>query len=152
METSSETSTSLSHRTDSTVINIEKTVKPVVVPPSEAELNIPQDALNNLPAGGSFQEKSGNATVRATKQKDGTLTITASCDSLTLLVENLKQEVYHFRDENTTLKTELNEQKTQTVYEPSGWQWFQIWWGRIVSAILALWVAGRLGIKRLDMF
>lgn len=121
---------------DSTVIHTEKTVKPLVVPSSGAELRVSPEDLKNLPAGGGFHNKSGNATVGAKKEKDGTLTITANCDSLILLVENLKTEAHHFRNENMALKSELSERTTEIVQEPSGWQWFQIWWGRILTAAL----------------
>jgi chaperonin cofactor prefoldin len=123
---------------DSTIINIEKTIHPIIVPQSIVEINVTQEALNSLPTDGAFQNKSGNATVSAKKQKDGTITITANCDSLILLVENLKKEVYHFQSENTALKSEINEQKTQIINEPNGWQWFQIWLSRIAVFFLFL--------------
>lgn len=125
---------------DSAVIHIEKTVTPVVVPAVNATLNVTPADLNRLLAGSEFQNKNRNATARAKKEEDGSITITASCDSLVLLLENTRKEAYHFRKENTALKTELNEQKTQVINEPNGWQWFQIWWGRILAAIFAIWL------------
>jgi hypothetical protein len=121
---------------DSTVI--ETTVTPVVVPESKAELTVTTEELNNLPTGGEFQSKKGNARVRAKKEHDGTITITANCDSLVLLVEQLRMEVYHSQKENTELKTTIEQQ--ELTQELSGWQWFQIWIGRIAMIIGALFI------------
>lgn len=123
-------------QSDSTVI--EKTVTPIVTPASSAELNVTPEDLQNLPVGSEFQNKSGNATVSAKKEKDGSLTITANCDSLILLVENLKIENFHFKKENTELKAKVETKETKIIKEPSGWQWFQIkgFWVLLISILL----------------
>ncbi len=120
---------------------IENTVTPLVVPASLAEINVTVDALHSLPAGGSFQNTKGNATVSAKKEPDNSLTITAACDSLLLLLEEKSKEVYRFRLENTALKTTLNERKTEIIKEPNGFQWFQIWLGRVLAVIFILIIA-----------
>ena len=127
--------TSEAQQTDSVSVLVERETKPVIVPQATATFNVSFDQLDSLPAGASYQQKSGNATGTITKNNDNTLTITANCDSLILLVESLKKEVYHFQSENTTLKSELNERQTQVLKEPSSWQWFQIYGFRILLII-----------------
>ena len=137
-------------QTDSVSLLIEREIKPVTVPQSTAAFTISFDQLDSLPAGAAYQQRSGNATGTVIKNNDNTLTFTANCDSLTLLVETLKKEVYHFQRENTTLKSELNEHKTEVIKEPSGWQWFQIKGFWILLAAIFLYVVFRILKCRFD--
>jgi len=117
-----------------------RTTKAWVAPQSTAKLNLDIKQLAELPKGASFQNKQGNATATAKVADDGTIEITANCDSLTLLVENLEVEVYHLQKENKALKTTVNKEKTIAL---SGWQNFQIWCGRILFGLLIVYIIYR---------
>jgi hypothetical protein len=112
--------------------------KSVTVPQATAVFGISLAHLDSLPVGASYSEKSGNATVAVTKKENNNLIFTANCDSLTLLIETLTKEAYHFHRENQTFKSELNERKTEVIKEPSGWQWFQIYGFWILLTITVL--------------
>lgn len=123
--------------TDSVSLRVTKTTKAVTTPQATAKLNIDPDALRNLPQGAKFENKQGNATATATIAPDGTLEITANCDSLTLLVDELTKEVYRYKSSNKALVTKLSEKESM---ELSGWQNFQIWCGRILIGLFIVYI------------
>ena len=135
-------------RTDSVSLLMEKITRPIVIPQATARMEIPSGSLLKLPLGANFQAKSGNATATITHMESG-YEITANCDSLNVLVTDLRTEVYHLNQENTALKTNFKEQKTVGL---SGWQWFQIYGFRILIVgllIFLLWkffISPKLGI------
>lgn len=130
----------LAQLTDS-VSRLEKiTTKAWVAPASSATLKLDIKQLADLPNGAFYQSKQDNATASAKKADDGTLEITANCDSLTLLVDNLEIEVYRLQKENSTLVTKL---KHKEVIALSGWQKFQIWCGRILLGLLIVYIIYR---------
>lgn len=100
-------------------------------PQSTARKSLTPKQLEDLPVGGIYQARDGNATATIEKKPDGSLEFTANCDSLTLVVEALSKEVYHLNKEKTELKESLKEQKTEEVNRLTGWQWFQIYGFRI---------------------
>ena len=121
-----------------------RTTKAWVAPASSATLKLDIKQLADLPKGASFQNKQGNATASAKKADDGTLEITANCDSLTLLVDNLEIEVYRLQKENSALVAKINKKE---VVELSSWQHFQVWCGRIALGLLIIFIAYKI-IKR----
>lgn len=60
--------------------------------------------------------------------KGDTLIITSTCDSLAREVVVLREEMTRIRNETGT---EVEEPPPKVVREPTGWQWFQIWAGRM---------------------
>ena len=60
---------------------------------------------------------------------EDSLEVTATCDSLARQVIMLTEELTRIRNE--TLPPEV-------IREPTGWQWFQIWTGRLAVAVLLL--------------
>lgn len=120
---------------DSVSLRVTKTTKKVTTPQATAKLNIDPVALANLPKGAKFENKQGNATATATTLDDGTIEITANCDSLTLLIDELTKEVYRYKESNKALETKLTQKETKGL---SGWQNFQIYGFRICMAILAI--------------
>jgi hypothetical protein len=126
-----------SQRTDSVSLLIEKKVSTLRIPPSGVILPIDIPTLQGLPVGASYHASEGQASGRITKEADGTLIFESSCDSLLLLIEEINKEVYHLQSVNTALKATLNEEKTIEVNKLSGWQWFQVWVGRIAVALAA---------------
>jgi hypothetical protein len=90
-----------------------------------------------LPVGAGYTEKQGQATVAVQMSEGGYIEASANCDSLTILVDELRTEVYHLNNEKTELKSVLSEQKIIEVNRLTGWQWFQVWTGRICLALIA---------------
>ena len=84
--------------------------------------------LEAIPVGTGFSRRSGQATVNVSRISGDSLEVTATCDSLA-------RQVILLREENTRIRNELVEKKEEpppkVVHEPTGWQWFQIWTGRI---------------------
>jgi hypothetical protein len=116
----------------------------LTTPRATAKLNLSLEQLQDLPVGGKYQAKDGNATGTIEKKPDGSLEFTANCDSLTLLVESLTKEVYRYKNENAELKTNTKEEKVVEVNRLSGWQWFQIYGFRIYFSLTLLLVGYRL--------
>lgn len=119
------------HQTDSTSVVVEKETKVITTPQTTAKQTLTPKQLEDLPVGGKYQAKDGNATGTIEKKADGSLEFTANCDSLTLLVESLTKEVYRLNKEKTELKTNLKEEKVVEVNKLNGFQWFQIYGFRI---------------------
>lgn len=134
-------------QTDSVSIVTERTTKTVPVPASRSTLTLAVDSLQLLPVGAGYSEKIGRAAVAVVKAEDGTITVSATCDSLTVLVEELRTEVFHLNAEKWALKEDLKEEKTVEVNRLTSWQSFQIWTGRIGLLLL-----GFIGIKKFKLF
>ncbi len=99
--------------------------------------------LLKLPLGASFLEKNDRATATITRIDTG-YKITAECDSLTVLVTELKTEITRLSREKTDFKSDLKEIKTVEVNRLTGFQSFQIWAGRILGALLLTWAGWKL--------
>lgn len=132
------------HEVNATVDSIrivqEKTIKAVTTPRTTTVVTVSREELNSLPVGASFQTKQGNASGEVRKTKENEFEFTATCDSLTILVQELKTEVHHLNSQNSALKTQLNEQKTAEVNKLTGWQSFQIWLGRVCVVLLIIYI------------
>jgi hypothetical protein len=124
---------------------MERIVKPLVIPKQTVQLKLHPDSLAKLPIGASFSNSEGHATATVTKEESGFL-FTADCDSLIVLVEDLRTEIYHLNKEKSAFKEQLSEEKIIEVNRLTSWQAFQIWTGRICLALLACW-AGYKVIK-----
>lgn len=71
--------------------------------------------------------------------------VTATCDSLAREVMVLTQELTRIRND-----TAVEKPPPKIVREPTGWQWFQIWIGRIALLTLSLTIIYRLLKRRLN--
>lgn len=96
--------------------------------------------LAALPEGAGYSASSGQATASVMRGKGDTLIITSTCDSLARQVISLTEELTRIRNETGE---EVEEPPPQVVHEPTGWQWFQIWIGRLAVATLILIVIKR---------
>ena len=85
--------------------------------------------------GTGFSKRSGQATVNVTRISEDSLEVTATCDSLARQVMMLTEELTRIRSE-TSEEAELL--PPEVIKEPTGWQWFQIWTGRLAVAVLLL--------------
>lgn len=121
-------------------------MKPLVIPKMTVELKFHPDSLLKLPIGASFSKSKGHATATITKDVTG-YSFTANCDSLTVIIEEQRKEIYHLNKEKTDFKEQLIEEKIIEVNRLTSWQSFQMWTGRICLVLLAC-IAGYKVIKR----
>lgn len=96
--------------------------------------------LNAIPIGTGFSKRSGQATVNVTRISGDSIEVTATCDSLARQVILLTEELVRIRNETSE---EVKELPSEVIKEPTGWQWFQIWIGRIAVIVLILILIGR---------
>lgn len=112
------------------------------VPASVAQTKLPMNQLATLPEGAGYSARSGQATASVVRGKGDTLIITSTCDSLARQVMSLTEELTRIRNETGE---EVEEPPPQVVHEPTGWQWFQIWVGRLaVTAFILIQIKRRL--------
>lgn len=117
------------------------------VPASEAQTKLPMNQLAALPEGAGYSARSGQATVKVTRVSEDSIEVTATCDSLARQVISLTEELTRIRNETGE---EVEEPPPQVSHAPSGWQWFQIWAGRLVLITLSLIFIYRLFKRRLN--
>lgn len=103
------------------------------VPPSIARVRIPIRKLSELPVNAGYNSSEGQATVDVRRTEDGDIEVTATCDSLARQVILMEEELTRIRNE-----TSVEEKPPEVIHEPTGWQWFQIWTGRIAVICLVL--------------
>lgn len=101
--------------------------------------------LNLLPAGTGFSKRSGQATVNVTRISGDSIEVTATCDSLTRQVIVLTEQLTRIRSKTSR---EVEELPPKVIKEPTGWQWFQIWTGRIALLVIVLTLLKRHSKKR----
>ena len=127
-----ETSTELNilkDQTDSVSYSISKIIRPVHVPESSVSLIIPSESIKALPSGAGYAIKEGNAGLSVVKNEDGDLEIRSTCDSILLLLEDKKEELFRLRTLNSELENKSSEIKEIRIREPTGFQWFMIYLG-----------------------
>lgn len=78
---------------------------------------------------------------------EGNLQVESTCDSLARRCIVLETELTRL---NSRQQEEKETPPPKLVREPTGWQWFWIHTGRILSAVLALSVVGRVIKRRLN--
>lgn len=100
-----------------------------------AKTSFPTRLLETIPVGTGFSRRSGQATVNVTRISADSLEVTATCDSLARQVMILTEELTRIRNE-TSEEVELP--PPEVVHLPTGFQWFQIWTGRVALLILVL--------------
>jgi len=126
------------HRSDSLQSIKRAALTLMPVPPDTTAMKIPEAKLTMLPTGAGYSTRSGRATVNVRRTDDGDIEVTAICDSLARQVIILEEELTRIRNE-----TGKEEKPPGVVREPTGWQWFQIWTGRIAVICLILIVIKR---------
>lgn len=121
------------------------------VPPSRVAMRLTQNQLTSLPQGAAYTARSGQARAEVRRTHTDTLEVTATCDSLQREVLLLMQAVDSLRQSQRTdtvlvQRGESNRQRDS----PTGWQWFQIWTGRIAllaAAVLIVFKRSKNRIK-----
>lgn len=89
--------------------------------------------------GTGFSRREGRATLQVTRLAGDSLEVSATCDSLAREVVRLTEELTQIMNQR-----EEKEQPARIIREPTGWQWTQLWLGRIALLLLAV----RLVYKR----
>lgn len=138
--------TTRSHHTSDTLQSLHQSALTLMpVPPSQVQTKLSLSQLSALPLGAGYSRRSGQATSRIIRGGDDTLIFTSGCDSLQRQVYALRQELTRIRSD-TTLHAE--EQPAKLVNQPTGWQWFWIYTGRISAGLLLLAAGFKLYTKR----
>lgn len=116
------------------------------IPPSLAKTAFPTAILNRIPVGTGFSARSGQATVNVNRISGDSIEVTATCDSLAREVILMTEELTRIRNETSE---ETEELPAKVIREPSGFQWFQIWVGRLaVLSLILIVIKRRLNIKK----
>lgn len=107
-------STETRHETDSLLIRERSEITPIVIPRTQADLRLNIKDVATLTPGAAFTDKKGQASVRV-ERRDSLIYITATCDSLQVLVESQYREIYHLRER-------LSQQETVRQKQPGFWE------------------------------
>lgn len=103
-----------SHVTDSLLIRERSEITPITIPRTQADLRLKIKDVENLTPGAVFTDKNGQASVRV-ERRDSLIYITATCDSLQVLVESQSREIYHLREQ-------LSQQENVREKTPGFWE------------------------------
>jgi hypothetical protein len=105
-------------RTDSLVLETRQ-VKALPVAEEKARLAIPAKSLLDLPAGASFTERNGRASLSVSRNASGdSIRITAACDSLQALVEYYERLAYRIRGDTMSAAIETKKESATGLQSP----------------------------------
>lgn len=101
---------------------VEIRTEPVRVPMSSVTLTIATDSLRSLPAGASYSERSGQASVKvsrkaATATEPEYIYVYATCDSLQLQCERYERQIRNMRSEYGERLNEMQGRLSATSHE-----------------------------------
>ncbi len=101
---------------------VEIRTEPVKVPMSAVTLTIATDSLRSLPAGASYSERSGQASVKvsrkaATSTEPDYIYVYASCDSLQLQCERYESQIRNLHSQYDERLNEMQNRLAATSHE-----------------------------------
>lgn len=101
---------------------VESRTEPVKVPMSAVTLTIATDSLRSLPAGASYSERSGQASVKvsrkaATATEPEYIYVYASCDSLQLQCERYERQIRNIHSQYGERLNEMQNRLAATSHE-----------------------------------
>ena len=101
---------------------VEIRTEPVKVPMSAVTLTIATDSLRSLPAGASYSERSGQASVKvsrkaATATEPEYIYVYASCDSLQLQCERYERQIRNLHSQYDERLNEMQNRLAATLHE-----------------------------------
>lgn len=101
---------------------VEVRTEPLTVPKSEVSLTIATDSLRSLPAGASYSDRSGQASVKvsrkaATATEPEYIYVYASCDSLELQCERYERTIRNLHREYGERLNEMQGRLSATSHE-----------------------------------
>ena len=107
---------------DSVIELVEIRTEPVKVPMSAVTLTIATDSLRSLPAGASYSERSGQASVKvsrkaATATEPEYIYVYASCDSLELQCEGYERQIRNLHSQYGERLNEMQGRLSATSHE-----------------------------------
>ena len=107
---------------DSVIELVEIRTEPVKVPMSAVTLTIATDSLRSLPAGASYSERSGQASVKvsrkaATATEPEYIYVYASCDSLQLQCERYERQIRNLHSQYGERQKEMQNRMAATSHE-----------------------------------
>ena len=107
---------------DSVTELVEIRTEPVKVPMSSVTLTITTDSLRSLPAGASYSERSGQASVKvsrkaATATEPEYIYVYASCDSLQLQCERYERQIRNLHSQYDERLNEMQNRLAATSHE-----------------------------------
>lgn len=121
--------------TDSILIRERSEITPITIPRTQVDLRLKVKDVESLTPGAVFTDKNGQASVRV-EYRDSLIFITATCDSLQLLVENQSREIYHLRERLSEM--EATREKTPGFWEQAKTAAFYIAVGMALMYIIKL--------------
>lgn len=107
---------------DSVIELVEIRTEPVKVPMSAVTMTIATDSLRSLPAGASYSERSGQASVKvsrkaATATEPEYIYVYASCDSLQLQCERYERQIRNLHSQYDERLNEMQNRLAATSHE-----------------------------------
>ena len=111
----------------------------------EAKLTITPSAIDSLPAGHTIARRSGRATAAISRTANGTIEVTATCDSLAQRLLLMTEKAEAWKEEAQVLREELKDRQElidHTATKPTG----NVWWalmGAIAGAVAGF-IIGRI--------
>lgn len=107
---------------DSVIELVEIRTEPVKVPMSAVTLTIATDSLRSLPAGASYSERSGQASVKvsrkaATATEPEYIYVYASCDSLQLQCDRYERQIRNLHSQYDERLNEMQNRLAATSHE-----------------------------------
>ena len=106
----------------------------------EAKLTITPSAIDSLPAGHTIARRSGRATAAISRTANGTIEVTATCDSLAQRLLMMTEKAEAWKEEAQALRKEVEDRQKlidHTATKPTG----NVWWalmGAIAGAVAGL--------------
>lgn len=105
----------------------------------KAKLIITPPAIDSLPAGHTIAQRSGRATAAVSRTANGTIEVTATCDSLAQRLLLVTEKAEAWKEEAQALREEVEDRQElidHTATKPTG----NVWWA-LMGAIVGV-VAG----------
>lgn len=135
---------------DSVSETLEVTTEDVIVPASSVTLTIVKDSLLSLPAGASYSGRSGQASVRVSRQaatasEPEYIYVDASCDSLLLACARYERRIRNLRQVYNAEVGRLEEELEATKEEEREWKEDRLF----LSLVVGLGLLGMIGFINL---
>ena len=111
----------------------------------EAKLTITPSAIDSLPAGHTIARRSGRATAAISRTANGTIEVTATCDSLAQRLLMMTEKAEAWKEEAQALRKEVKDRQElidHTATKPTG----NVWWALMgaIAGVVVGYIIGRI--------
>lgn len=130
------------HESVDSVVTLSVKTEAVSIPRSESNLALPIQAIQSLPAGAKYSERSGRSSVDVRYLHDS-IFIDANCDSVEILRKEYSSKV-------ETLRHELSQSKLQTTSNERARSYRWLWW--IMAGVAIGVTIAKTGLMRIIRF